>query len=403
MNRSREYLIAVAIGFVLTVLFSYQLLWYAHKYSIPWSGLADFAHYHDMTLRPLDFDATRYPFNFRMLTPLIASLLLKVHAIYDNVTWFDSQSVYKGVQYDKSVFFALLLTNYLAVAGTGRAALRACRDPRGPPPFALWPAVDRRAAAHLQHARHHDLAHRRGLVVVPASGDLSADAAGGPHPLSGAAADRALHLPARASRADRLPCSPPASSSAWRGAGGIPARPPAVFSGLWRGVCVLAASLYAVLALFIQPPRISGLETNGRRGFLLNRMKPRKILAGISSLSSLRQSVLNLNMTAAWLGLEWYLRASADRARPRRWNEVTLGIAASFPVPSRDRHPDRRRKQCRALLGAADAHRRAARGRSPPPAPHGRGRGAGHRRLAPRHVPHQRFRTPASRKRRRRG
>ncbi len=329
MNRSREYLIAVAIGFVLTVLFSYQLLWYAHKYSIPWSGLADFAHYHDMTLRPLDFDATRYPFNFRMLTPLIASLLLKVHAIYDNVTWFDSQSVYKGVQYDKSVFFALLLTNYLAVAGTGALlyAHAAIREGRRLSLYGLlsiaallltfntlvttisptdegwsWFLLLAIFLLMRQEGRIRYLA----LPLIELS-----------------IFQRELLAPiVFLFAASELFCMGVARAASRRGRSG--------FLWLVAGVCVLAASLYAVLALFIQPPRISGLETNGRRGFLLNRMKPRKILAGISSLSSLRQSVLNLNMTAAWLGLEWYLRASADRARPRRWNEVTLGIAASF-------------------------------------------------------------------------
>ncbi len=329
MKRSREYLIAVSIGFALTVLFSYQLLWYAHKYSIPWSGLGDFAHYHDMTLHPLDFDATRYPFNFRMLTPLIASLLLKSHAIYDNATSFDAYSAYKGVRYDKSVFFALLFANYLAVAGTGALlyAHAAIREGRRLSLYGLLSIaallltfntlvttiapVDEGWSWFLLLAifllmRQEGRIRYLALPLIVLS-----------------IFQRELLSPiVFLFAASELFCMGVARAASLRGRAG--------FLWLVAGVCVLASSLYAALALFVLPPRIPGLETNGRRGFLLNRMKPRKILAGLSSLSALRQSVLNLNTMAAWLGLEYYLRASGDRARGRGWNAVTVGIGAGF-------------------------------------------------------------------------
>ncbi len=317
MKRSREYLIAVSIGFALTVLFSYQLLWYAHKYSIPWSGLGDFAHYHDMTLHPLDFDATRYPFNFRMLTPLIASLLLKSHAIYDNATSFDAYSAYKGVRYDKSVFFALLFANYLAVAGTGALlyAHAAIREGRRLSLYGLLSIaallltfntlvttiapVDEGWSWFLLLAifllmRQEGRIRYLALPLIVLS-----------------IFQRELLSPiVFLFAASELFCMGVARAASLRGRAG--------FLWLVAGVCVLASSLYAALALFVLPPRIPGLETNGRRGFLLNRMKPRKILAGLSSLSALRQSVSEPQHDGRVAGPRILsARVGGSRARPR--------------------------------------------------------------------------------------
>lgn len=107
------------IGALLTALLAYPMLFYAHKYAVPWSGLTDFRSYHAMVLQPLDFQVARAPFAMRQVPTLIARLILDLGLIYPNEIWFDHFTVYQGVTYRKDVFFALMFGSFLGMVGTG--------------------------------------------------------------------------------------------------------------------------------------------------------------------------------------------------------------------------------------------------------------------------------------------
>lgn len=106
-------------GALLTALLAYPMLFYAHKYAVPWSGLTDFRSYHAMVLSPLDFDVVRAPFAMRQIPVLIARLILDLGLIYPNEIWFDHFTVYQGITYRKDVFFALMFGSFLGMVGTG--------------------------------------------------------------------------------------------------------------------------------------------------------------------------------------------------------------------------------------------------------------------------------------------
>lgn len=115
----REYPVRLAIGFAITLLFSYQFFWYAYKYDVPWAGQNDFQHYYPLVLEPFRYHAETLVFSFRIFTPLIAHLLLKLHVFYDNAAQFDAVALYRGQLFAKPAFFAMLFANWLGIVATG--------------------------------------------------------------------------------------------------------------------------------------------------------------------------------------------------------------------------------------------------------------------------------------------
>jgi hypothetical protein len=107
-------------GLGLSVLLSYPMLFYAHKYMVPWiGGGTDFRSYHTMVLDPLNFGAVRAPFAMRQLTALVAHGILKIGLIFPNNVAFDHFTSFEGKIYDPDVFFALILANVIGVMLAG--------------------------------------------------------------------------------------------------------------------------------------------------------------------------------------------------------------------------------------------------------------------------------------------
>lgn len=110
----------VLTGLGLTVILGYPLLFYAHKFQVPWLGGGnDFRSYHVMVLDPLNFGAVRAPFAMRQLTAVIAHVILKSGFVFSNDIAFDHFSVFEGVSYRADVFFSLLLANFLGLVAAG--------------------------------------------------------------------------------------------------------------------------------------------------------------------------------------------------------------------------------------------------------------------------------------------
>lgn len=121
----------VLTGLGLTVILGYPLLFYAHKFQVPWLGGGnDFRSYHVMVLDPLDFGAVRAPFAMRQLTAVIAHVILKSGFVFSNDIAFDHFSVFEGLSYRADVFFSLLLANFLGLVAAGgfvyASVARAC-------------------------------------------------------------------------------------------------------------------------------------------------------------------------------------------------------------------------------------------------------------------------------------
>ena len=110
----------LVLGWGLTAFLAYPMLFYAHKYAVPWiSSMIDFRSYHTMVLHPLDFGIVRAPFAMRQMTAVVASGILKLGLVYPNQVSFDSVLTFRNVTYRPDVFFALILANFLGVVSAG--------------------------------------------------------------------------------------------------------------------------------------------------------------------------------------------------------------------------------------------------------------------------------------------
>ncbi|MGP9826912.1 hypothetical protein ACT048_20785 [Ectopseudomonas khazarica] len=94
---------------VLLLLASYGMLYCAYKYHIPWIGGDDFAQYYNMYLNPLKLDQAQAPFIYRQLSALIA------HSIYALGIAYPGKISFNDPGYDQAVFFAAILSNYIAL------------------------------------------------------------------------------------------------------------------------------------------------------------------------------------------------------------------------------------------------------------------------------------------------
>jgi hypothetical protein len=102
--------------FIIIMLFSYGSLHMSYKYMVPDLANQDFARYNMMIKAPLDMDATEAPFVLRQIPTGIAYLIKEAGIIYrSRVIGFQYSRFYESDD-DLRNFFALILSNYLALA-----------------------------------------------------------------------------------------------------------------------------------------------------------------------------------------------------------------------------------------------------------------------------------------------
>lgn len=106
-------------GTILTALLSYPLLFFVHKYLIPWSGDTDFASYHDMVAHPFAFGIVPAPFAMRQVTTALARILLDLDIVHRNDIWFDHFTTFRRKTFSKDIFFVMLLINEIGLVTTG--------------------------------------------------------------------------------------------------------------------------------------------------------------------------------------------------------------------------------------------------------------------------------------------
>lgn len=115
----KDRLKILVAGFVFSLILCYPQFFYVHKYEIPWSGHNDFSSYHAMVLSPFHFDVAPIVFSMRQFTTVIASFIMKTGIDFPVEIWFENFSNYGGVLFQRKVFFALLLTNFLGLCVAG--------------------------------------------------------------------------------------------------------------------------------------------------------------------------------------------------------------------------------------------------------------------------------------------
>lgn len=99
---------------LLVILFTYGVFYTSYKFGRPDLGNHDFAKYEKMIGSPLNMSATRAPFVLRQLPTLIAAATKQFGIYYPNKISF-AESVYNQSEVSQRNFFALILSNYLAV------------------------------------------------------------------------------------------------------------------------------------------------------------------------------------------------------------------------------------------------------------------------------------------------
>ena len=99
---------ATRVGFYL--LLSSGLFYFAYKFYQPTHGGNDYFQYYPMYLRPLDLHVAQQPWAYRQVSAVLT------HLIYRFGPYYHPQVFFSKPGYDQRVFFAALLTNYLALA-----------------------------------------------------------------------------------------------------------------------------------------------------------------------------------------------------------------------------------------------------------------------------------------------
>jgi hypothetical protein len=100
--------------FLLVILFTYGIFYTSYKFARPDLGNQDFAKYEKMVDSPMNMQATRAPFVLRQLPTLVATVTKECGIYYPNKISF-AESVYNKSEASQRNFFALILSNYLAV------------------------------------------------------------------------------------------------------------------------------------------------------------------------------------------------------------------------------------------------------------------------------------------------
>jgi hypothetical protein len=113
-------------------LLSGGLLYFTYKFYQPEGGGTDYYHYYAMYLRPLDFHQAGAPFIYRQVSALLT------HFIYQYGPYYYTHIFFSDARFDQHVFFAALLTNFLALLGCATVtAITAQRLSPGLPQSAL--------------------------------------------------------------------------------------------------------------------------------------------------------------------------------------------------------------------------------------------------------------------------
>ena len=92
------------------LLLSSGLFWFAYKFYQPAYGGTDYFKYYPTYLHPLDLRVAPAPFVYRQLSAVVTNLVYRFGPYYDPQIFFSRPG------YDQHVFFAAMLTNYLALA-----------------------------------------------------------------------------------------------------------------------------------------------------------------------------------------------------------------------------------------------------------------------------------------------
>lgn len=100
----------------IIILLSYGLLHTSYKYGLPDLANRDFYRYNKMIDAPLDMQATEAHFVLRQVPTYVAYLLKQAGVYYANPEIAFRSSQYYKTENDQRNFFALILSNYLALA-----------------------------------------------------------------------------------------------------------------------------------------------------------------------------------------------------------------------------------------------------------------------------------------------
>lgn len=122
-----------AARFGLFLLLSSGLFYFAYKFYQPAHGGTDYFQYYQTYLRPLDMHVAKSPYVYRQLSAVITNL------IYRFGPYYHPQIFYAQAGYDQRMFFAALLTNYLALGGAAAVTANTVERlrPRGGPAVPL--------------------------------------------------------------------------------------------------------------------------------------------------------------------------------------------------------------------------------------------------------------------------
>ncbi len=94
------------------LVIGYGFFYFSYKWLIPTIVNSDFTMYYGMILHPLDFHAAPSPFVYRQLNAVASHALWRAHLYYPGYIQFADS------RYDQHIFFAALVTNFLAVVVT---------------------------------------------------------------------------------------------------------------------------------------------------------------------------------------------------------------------------------------------------------------------------------------------
>ena len=112
--------------FAFYTLLSYGFFYFSYKYYVPDFGGTDFYEYYSMYLQPLHFDVAKSSWIYRQLSALVVHFIWKLGVFYDTTISFSREG------FDKRVFFAAILSNYIALICTAVVSAFAtdaiCRD-----------------------------------------------------------------------------------------------------------------------------------------------------------------------------------------------------------------------------------------------------------------------------------
>jgi hypothetical protein len=94
------------------------MLYFSYKYYSPDYGASDFYAYYKMVLHPLDFSVAPSPLIYRQFSTLITSLIFKMGIFYNMEISYVNEAI------NQRVFFAFILSNYIALALTALTIMK---------------------------------------------------------------------------------------------------------------------------------------------------------------------------------------------------------------------------------------------------------------------------------------